>query len=159
MKNKELVLYLIKNNLHITTCESLTGGLVASALVDIAGSSSILDEAYVTYAASSKIGLVGVDSNIIDKYGVVSVEVAKEMALKASLKAKSDLAISTTGVAGPSGGSENIPVGCVCFGFKIFDKVFTIRKIFNYNDRNKNRKAAVRFAINYMYKLLLEYYK
>ncbi len=154
MKNKELVEYLIEHNLHITTCESLTGGLIASTLVEVSGSSAVLDEAYVTYAISSKVNLVGVDKNLIDKYGVVSQEVAYDMALKAGIKAGAQIGISATGVAGPTGGSENTPVGCVCFGFKINDKVYTVRKVFNYNDRNKNRRAAARFAIDYMYKLL-----
>ena len=157
MKNKELVELLIEKKLHITTCESCTGGLIASALVDIAGSSAILNEAYVTYAASSKVSLVGVENDLIEKYGVVSEEVAKDMALKASIKAKSELAISSTGVAGPSGGSIETPVGCVCFGFKVFDSVYTVTKKFS-GSRNEVRSKAQSFAIDYMYDLVTKLY-
>lgn len=148
--NIELVNELIKRNLHITTCESCTGGLVASRIVDVSGSSAILNEAYITYAAQSKISLVGVDKNIIDKYGVVSKETAYEMALKSSIKANSELSISTTGVAGPSGGSEENPVGTVCFGFKVFDKIYVERVIFENKGRNIIRNQAADYAIKYM---------
>ena len=150
MKNNELVNELIKRNLHITTCESCTGGLIASSIVDVSGSSAILNEAYVTYAVQSKINLVGVDSNIIEKYGVVSEETAYEMAYKASIKANSDIAISTTGVAGPTGGDINNPVGTVCFGFKILDKIYTERKIFSNLSRNEVRQSACEYAINFV---------
>lgn len=148
--NYELVNELIKRNLTITTCESCTGGLIASRIVDISGSSAILNEAYVTYAASSKVSLVGVDKNIIEQYGVVSEETAYEMALKASIKAKSDLAISATGIAGPTGGDTNNPVGTVCFGFKVLDKIYTKKVIFKNLGRNIVREQAVDYAISYM---------
>ena len=79
------------------------------------------------------------------------------MAKKSRLKAKSDLSISATGIAGPTGGDEINPVGTVWFGFNINGNIKCIKKIFKYNDRNKNRRAAARFAIDYMYKLLLNY--
>ena len=148
--NFELVNELIKRNLSITTCESCTGGLIASRIIDISGSSAILNEAYVTYAASSKVSLVGVDKNIIEKYGVVSEETAYEMALKASIKAKSCLAISATGIAGPTGGDVNNPVGTVCFGFKVLDKIYTKKVIFKNLGRNIVREQAVDYAISYM---------
>ena len=152
--NIKLVEMLKENNLTITCCESLTGGLVASRIVEVAGSSKVLNESYVTYAISSKISLVGVDKEIIDKYGVVSEETAYEMAKKSSLKAKSDIAISTTGIAGPTGGDEKNPVGTVCFGFKIGDEIITLRKVFENKGRNKIRNMAANFAISYMCKLL-----
>lgn len=154
--NEKLVQILKENNLTITACESLTGGLVASAIVDVSGSSQVLNEAYITYAASSKEHLVGVDPNIIDEYGVVSIQTACDMALKAARKAHSDVAISTTGVAGPTGGDEINPVGTVCFGFYYKGVIETIRVNFSDLGRNKNRKQAVEFAIKYAYQFVKE---
>ncbi len=153
MKNKELVELLNSLNYTITTCESCTGGLIASAIVDVSGSSAVLNEAYITYAASSKVSLVGVNKDIIDKYGVVSEEVAYDMALKSSIKAKSQVSISSTGVAGPSGGTLETPVGTVCFGFNVNGNVKTITKHFE-GDRNTVRNSAREFAIDYMYETL-----
>lgn len=157
MKNNEkLVKILRENKLTITTCESLTGGLLASTIVDVNGSSQVLNEAYVTYAIKSKENLVGVDSNVIEKYGVVSEQTAFEMVKKAAIKANSDVAISTTGIAGPTGGDEKNPVGTVCFGFYYKGKVETIRIVFEDLGRNKNRKQAVQFAIKYAYDFVKE---
>ncbi len=153
MKNKELVELLKELNYTITTCESCTGGLIASAIVDISGSSQVLDEAYITYAASSKVSLVGVDETIINKYGVVSEEVAYDMALKSRIKACSNVSISSTGVAGPSGGTSETPVGTVCFGFNINGNIETITKHFQ-GDRNIVRNTAREFAIDHMFELL-----
>ncbi len=150
MKNLELVELLKKLNYTITTCESCTGGLIASNIIDISGSSSVLNEAYVTYAIDSKVSLVGVDRDIIDKYGVVSEEVAKEMALKSLNKAHSNVSISSTGVAGPTGGSDKTPVGTVCFGVCINENVYTTTKIFK-GSRNEVRKAASKYAIDLAY--------
>ncbi len=149
--NEKLVQILKENNLTITTCESLTGGLAASSIVDVSGSSQVLNEAYVTYAIKSKEELVGVNASTIKKYGVVSIETASEMAQKAAKKANSDVAISTTGIAGPTGGDEINPVGTVCFGFYFKGKIKTIRVVFNNLGRNKNRKQAVSYAIKYAY--------
>lgn len=157
MKNNEKLVKILKeNNLTITTCESLTGGLVASAIVDVSGSSQVINEAYVTYAIKSKENLVGVESNVIEKYGVVSVQTAFEMAKKAALKANSDVSISTTGIAGPTGGDCFNPVGTVCFGFYYKGKVETIRVVFDNLGRNKNRKQAVQYAIKYAYNFVKE---
>lgn len=153
MKNKELVELLKELKYTITTCESCTGGLIASAIVDVSGSSAVLNEAYVTYAASSKVSLVGVDEAVIQKYGVVSEEVAYDMALKSRIKASSNVAISSTGVAGPSGGSDITPVGTVCFGFNINGDIKTITKHFT-GDRNQARNSAREFAIDYIFEEL-----
>ena len=152
--NQKLVLLLSENKYHITTCESCTGGLIASSIIDISGSSAVIDEAYVTYAASSKVGLVGVDAKLIEKYGVVSSEVACDMALKAGEKAKAEFAISATGVAGPTGGDDVNPVGTIWFGFKIFDNVFSVKKVFGGKTRNEVRRLGANFAIRHMYKLI-----
>lgn len=155
-ENLHLVKLLEAHHLTITTCESLTGGLVASKIVDISGSSRVINEAYITYAALSKINLVGVNREIIEKYGVVSEETAREMCLKAALKAKSDVAISTTGVAGPTGGDPINPVGTVCFGVCFKNKTYTKRVEFPDLGRNKNREAAAKYAIEFAYEIVKE---
>ena len=157
--NEELVKLLIENKLHITTCESCTGGLIANQIISISGSSAILNEAYITYAPNSKVDLVGVNKNTIDKYGVVSSEVAFEMAKCAAKKANAELAISATGVAGPTGGDKINPVGTIWFGFQLMDKTFTVKKVFINKSRNQVRQLGAQFAIRYMLNLIKNEFK
>ena len=109
-----LVAFLKENNMSITTAESCTGGMIASEIVEVSGASNVFFEGYITYSEEAKAKLLNVSPNTISKYGVVSVEVAAEMAKGAATAAKADVAISTTGVAGPFGGSKENPVGTVC---------------------------------------------
>jgi nicotinamide-nucleotide amidase len=101
--------------MHITTAESCTGGMVAAALTDIAGSSDVFDRGFVTYSNAAKSDLLGVQHNILERFGAVSEPVAREMAEGALARSTADVAISVTGLAGP-GGSEFKPEGRVCFG-------------------------------------------
>lgn len=100
---------------HIATAESCTGGLVAAALTDIAGSSAVFERGFVTYTNQAKIDLLGVRADTLERYGAVSEQVAREMADGALSRAPVDLAVAITGIAGP-GGSEFKPEGRVCFG-------------------------------------------
>jgi len=99
---------------RIATAESCTGGMVAVALTDIAGSSDVFDSGFVTYSNAAKMAMLGVSQATLDAHGAVSPEVAREMALGALTRSGSDLAVSVTGIAGP-GGSEFKPEGRVCF--------------------------------------------
>lgn len=101
--------------LTIATAESCTGGLVASALTDIAGSSAVFGTGFVTYSNDAKARLLAVPTALLERHGAVSREVAEAMAVGAREAARSDLAVSITGIAGPGGGSENKPVGLVHF--------------------------------------------
>lgn len=101
--------------MHITTAESCTGGMVAAALTDIAGSSDVFDRGVVTYSNAAKSDLLGVQHNTLERFGAVSEPVAREMAEGALARSAADVAISVTGLAGP-GGSEFKPEGRVCFG-------------------------------------------
>ena len=131
MENAEkLVNLLIEKKLHITTAESCTGGMVASRIVDVANASKVFNVAYVTYANEAKEKYLNVDSKTIEKYGVVSEEVTKQMALGALKEANADISIVTSGIAGPTGGTEYKPVGMVCFGVGIKDNVYTSTKYF-----------------------------
>jgi len=101
--------------LKIATVESCTGGLVAGALTEIAGSSDVVERGFVTYANEAKTDMVGVPSALIAKVGAVSEEVARAMAEGALAHAPVDLTIAITGIAGPGGGSPSKPVGLVHF--------------------------------------------
>ena len=99
----------------VALAESCTGGLVAAALTEIAGSSAVLDRGFVTYSNEAKHQLLGVSEDVIDTFGAVSVAVAWSMAQGALKHSGADVAVAITGVAGPDGGSDNKPVGTVVF--------------------------------------------
>lgn len=155
MENAEkLVNLLIEKKLHITTAESCTGGMVASRLVDVANASKVFNVAYVTYANEAKEKYLNVDSKTIEKYGVVSEEVTKQMALGALKEANADISIVTSGIAGPTGGTEYKPVGMVCFGVAIKDNVYTSTKYFGNIGRNKVRSMATEYIIDFAINLI-----
>lgn len=99
----------------VAVAESCTGGLVAAALTEIAGSSAVLDRGFVTYSNAAKTEQLGVSEDVIDCFGAVSVAVAWSMAQGALAHSRADVAVAITGIAGPDGGSEAKPVGTVVF--------------------------------------------
>lgn len=99
----------------IAVAESCTGGLVAAALTEIAGSSDVFEGGFVTYSNETKIALLGVSQDVLETFGAVSVATAWNMAQMALAKAQADVAVAITGVAGPGGGTEKKPVGTVVF--------------------------------------------
>ena len=101
--------------LKVATAESCTGGLVAGALTEIAGSSDVVDRGFVTYSNEAKQQMLGVSSETIKNFGAVSRQTAEEMARGALGKANADLVVAITGIAGPGGGSKDKPVGLVHF--------------------------------------------
>lgn len=105
-----------RRGLRIATAESCTGGLLASLLTELSGSSAVFERGFVTYSNESKIEMLGVKRAVIDAQGAVSELVALEMAEGAIAHSRADLAVSITGIAGPSGGSDEKPVGLVHFG-------------------------------------------
>ncbi len=105
-----------KKGLKIATAESCTGGMIAAALTDIAGSSDVFDRGFVTYSNDAKIEMLGVSPDTLDMHGAVSSQTAKEMATGAITSSNADISVSVTGIAGPGGGSEQKPVGLVWFG-------------------------------------------
>ncbi len=148
-----LVCYLKEHNMSITTAESCTGGMVASRIVSVSGASDVFSEGYITYSEQAKNKLLNVSMNTIENYNVVSVEVAAEMAEGAARAAGVDVAVATTGVAGPLGGTEEIPVGTVCIGGYIDGRVYTEKYHFEGN-RETVRKAATEQAIVFICGLL-----
>ena len=114
---EQLVSYLIRENKKIATAESCTGGLLASRLTDISGVSSVFEMGVVSYSNRIKTELLGVSKELLDSVGAVSEEVAKEMSKGVCKRADADLGVGITGIAGPTGGSPEKPVGTVWISF------------------------------------------
>ncbi|MCI6381261.1 MAG: CinA family nicotinamide mononucleotide deamidase-related protein [Fusobacterium mortiferum] len=148
---KKVVELLKKLNMNISTAESCTGGMLASKLIDVPGISEVFYEGVVSYSNEAKINRLGVRKEILDKYGAVSEEVAKEMVMGLT----TDVALSTTGIAGPDGGSEEKPVGLVYMGIRIKDKIYVEKRVFR-GDRNKVRKRTVSHTLFTLIKILNE---
>ena len=138
-----------KLNIIISTAESCTGGMLASFLTSIPGSSAVFDRGFITYSDSSKIDLLNVNPNTIDNFGAVSDKTAREMALGAVKNSKANLAVSITGVAGPEGGTEVNPVGTVYIVTSNSNNIINSRKfIIKDKGRDYIRKMASLEAIN-----------
>lgn len=145
---------LMDKKYHISFAESCTGGMCCAALVDVTNASQVLDVSFVTYANEAKIEFLGVKADTILKFGVVSEEVAYEMAQGVANTAGSQIGVGVTGVAGPGGGTAKKPVGMVCFGFYINGEVKTFTKQFGAIGRNKVRRASVDFVYETLLDLL-----
>lgn len=145
MKNKEVVEKLIEKGISISTIESITGGLLAKLITDIPGSSKVFSEGYVTYSINAKVSL-GVDEKLIEKFGLVSKEVAFEMALKLFEKSSADICISTTGNAGPTV-CDNKPVGKTFIGISNRGNIHIIECDFP-GDRNNIREQIAEKVFN-----------
>ncbi len=117
LKAEKVIREYEKKGLKITLAESCTGGLVSKLLIDISGSSSVFDRGFITYSNDSKVELLDVPKEIIERHGAVSVETASFMAEGALQNSNADVAVSVTGIAGPNGGSKDKPVGVVYIGF------------------------------------------
>ena len=144
---------LIEKKLLMATAESCTGGLIAGACTDLSGSSAWFERGFVTYSNDAKIELLGVAAALIDKHGAVSEEVARAMVEGAIARSKAQLAVAVTGVAGPTGGNRDKPVGTVWFAWSIHGKTSAQRMLFE-GDRAAVRAATVRHALGQLIKLL-----
>ena len=138
-----------KKPLTISTAESCTGGMIASKLIEVPGISENFIEGIVSYSNEAKIKRLKVKKETLEKYGAVSEEVAREML--AGLK--TDIGISTTGIAGPDGGTKNKPVGLVYIGIKVKDEVKVFKRELK-GDRNKIRQRAMMHALYNLLKIL-----
>ncbi|MDD3021510.1 MAG: CinA family protein [Alphaproteobacteria bacterium] len=133
--------------LKLVTAESCTGGLISSLITDLAGSSDVLDRGFVTYSNQSKSDMLGVSPLTLDKFGAVSQETATEMARGALERSQADLAISVTGIAGPSGGTDEKPVGLVYIGFARRDGESIATKHLFHGDRQAIRFVTAKTAL------------
>lgn len=146
MNNMEEQVYeLLKlHNITLTTAESATGGMIASMLINVPGISEFFQEGYVTYSNDAKVKMIGVNRSLIDTFGVVSKEVAENMAISAAKTAGADAALSVTGIAGPDGGTKDCPVGTVYIGCYLKNQTFVEHHIFDGNRTEVRKKAANR---------------
>jgi len=138
--------------LKLATAESCTGGMIAAALTDIAGSSDVVERGFVTYSDEAKTELLGVPAATIAAHGAVSAQVATAMAQGALARAPVDLAVSVTGIAGPGGATSGKPVGLVYFGIARKSGAARVERHTFHGDRAAVRAAATERALE----LLLE---
>jgi nicotinamide-nucleotide amidase len=139
---------LVEENKTLVVAESCTGGLIAKMITDIAGSSRYFLNGWVTYSNASKISEIGVEKELIEKFGAVSGEVAKALAAGAKQKSGADFAIAVTGIAGPGGGTEQKPVGLVYISVAYPEGVETEKFLFGSRDRDFIRLRASQNALN-----------
>ena len=145
---------LIEKGYHITFSESCTAGLACAKLVNVPDASKVLNVSFTTYADEAKVKYLGVDPETIHSFGVVSEEVAAEMALGAAKNTGSEVGVGITGIAGPSGAVPGKPVGTVCFGIAINGEVYTWRQEFGALGRNVVRDVSVNFCYDRLEELL-----
>lgn len=146
-RETELVTKLTNNHYTIATAESCTGGLVAATIVSVSGASDVLNCSFVTYANEAKMNYAHVSEKTLSKHGAVSSETAAEMAEGCAKEAGASVGISTTGIAGPTGGTKEKPVGLVYIGCSVCGKTTVIRCCF-LGDRQQVRRQAVEKAID-----------
>jgi nicotinamide-nucleotide amidase len=138
---------LHENNLSLVSAESCTGGWVAKQMTDLAGSSSIFDRGFVTYSNQAKQDMLGVSSETLEKHGAVSEQVVIKMVEGALKNSQADIAISISGIAGPSGGTTEKPVGTVCFGWMKRGSSPVAETRLIEGDRDAIRKQAVDISL------------
>tara|TARA_B100001059_G_scaffold210007_1_gene223381 strand:- start:701 stop:1171 length:471 start_codon:yes stop_codon:yes gene_type:complete len=152
--NQNVVSILRKKKLKISFAESCTGGLLSSAITSVNGSSTVFSMGLVTYSNQSKITILKVSKKIIQKYGAVSIQCCLAMVSNLSKISKSNICISITGLAGPTGGSKLKPVGLVYIGIKIGKKVIVNKCNFKNKGRALIQKQTVRKTLNLLIKLI-----
>lgn len=142
---------LKSQKLWVTCAESCTGGWIAKAITDIAGSSGWFDRGFVTYSDRAKHDLLGVSEVTLGEFGAVSEQVAREMAQGALRAAGANLAVAVTGIAGPDGGSEEKPVGTVWFSFANSEGEIMVCKQQFSGDRDAVRLQATVFSLQTLF--------
>lgn len=148
-----LVQKLSSKGFCITTAESCTGGLIAGTIVNVAGASAVLNEGYITYSNEAKERLIGVSHETLNTYGAVSEKTALAMAEGAAKAAHADVALSSTGIAGPGGGTLDKPVGLIYIGCYVRGKTKVLKCQFS-GSRSENRRQTVQAALSLALHLL-----
>ena len=144
---------MLKNGVFLATAESCTGGMIAAACTDLAGSSAWFERGFVTYSNAAKTELLGVDAALITLHGAVSEPVVRAMALGAIRHSQAQVSVAVTGVAGPTGGSATKPVGTVWFGWSVQGSLHSEMRCFN-GDRANVRLATLDHALAKLISLL-----
>ncbi|UCF50788.1 MAG: CinA family protein [Thermoplasmatales archaeon] len=143
---KKISIILKENNLKIAVAESCSGGLISHNFTNISGSSEYFDRGIVSYSNNAKLELLDISENILERYGAVSEQVAIAMAKGIRKKSNVDIGIATTGIAGPTGGTEEKPVGLVYIAISTTNN--TIVKKYQFpGDRLENKESTCRAAL------------
>lgn len=145
---------LLKKNMKLAVAESCTGGLLCATITRKPGASRVFERGFITYSNESKIEELDVPKETIDQYGAVSPQTAEAMAIGALKNSHADIAVSTTGIAGPDGGSKEKPVGLVYFGYALKGgSAGSVEHTFT-GDRKKIQTQATLLAIQHLVKVL-----
>jgi len=150
----KIVELLTKKKLTVSFVESCTGGLLASSITSISGSSKVFNMGLVTYSNNAKVKLLQVSKKTITKYGAVSYETCLSMVKNLSKISKSNISISITGIAGPNGGTKEKPVGLVYIGLKKGSKIIVKKNYFKSKKRISIQKATVKQALKMILNIL-----
>jgi len=146
MKIQTLSQLLTDQSLTLSVAESCTGGSLSALLTSVSGSSTYFDRGYIAYSNQAKMDMLDVDAEVLERFGAVSEQTAFEMVNGVIQNSHSDIAVSITGIAGPTGGTVEKPVGMVCFGFYVKDKRFVKTQHFS-GDRETVVASSVDFSI------------
>jgi len=149
----EVVEALNASNQVLATAESCTGGWLSKAITDVSGSSEVFDRGFVTYSNQAKMEMLNVSSECLQQNGAVSEETTLQMVAGAVKNSSATIAISTSGIAGPGGGSEEKPVGTICFGWMTASEKFSDTQVFS-GDRDSVRYQSCCFAFKKLLELL-----
>ena len=150
----KIIKLLTKKKLTVSFAESCTGGLLASSITSISGSSKVFNMGLVTYSNNAKVKLLKVPKKTITKYGAVSYETCLSMVNNLNKISKSDITISITGVAGPNGGTKEKPVGLVYIGLKKGSKTIIKKNLFKSKKRISIQKATVKQTLKMILNML-----
>lgn len=153
-----VVRLLNKYELTVTTAESCTGGMIASKIVNVPGASDVFNEGFITYSNKAKRKHLDVSKNTLKKYGAVSEQTVKEMALGGVFAADSDACVAVSGIAGPDGGTDEKPVGLVYIGCCIKDDV-TVKECHFHGTRLEIREQAANAALDLLRVAILNNYR
>ena len=149
----KIVLGLREKRYTITTAESCTGGLLAGRILNVSGASEVYNEGHITYSNEAKERILGVRHETLEAYGAVSKETAAEMALGAAKAANANVGLSTTGIAGPGGGTPEKPVGLIYIGC-FYNGIVEVRECRFHGNREENRNATVEASLQLLFDIM-----
>ena len=152
--SKKIVKILARKKLKISIAESCTGGLLSSAITSASGSSKVFTQGMVVYSNQSKIKFLKIPKKTIRRYGAVSKQICLTMVKNMSKICKTNMSVSVTGIAGPSGGTKKKPVGLVYIGIKKANKIDINKYLFNNKGRSYVQKAAVNKSLRLILNVL-----
>lgn len=150
---ERVVKKLLQRGYTVTTAESCTGGLLAGRLLNVSGASEVYNEGHITYANAAKEKILGVKHETLEQFGAVSKETAEEMARGVAKAACANVALSTTGIAGPGGGTPEKPVGLIYIGCCIEENV-RVKELRLHGTREQNRSDTVEAALQLLHEML-----